>query len=340
VTISFTALPRIPFTVNGYVDIFLAFGDDFRFGGFLGFPNIALLIGLPDEYLMLQAASEQKNAEKKVLRRKPARRGSSGDDEWLVMETGSRSGGRRIVGEMHASNCVNGEMHAEHLGPTENVVAQGVMAEEEKKVEISAPIMQPRSSLFNSVVKEKEWTMKDTSDRWNRVGSIDWHEEYSNGFLLAEYALPIDLLKNDIMKAPFQNFNYWRGDFVLRFQLNGTPMHAGRLAFFFLPGINKTEFNLFHAGKTNFITQLNHVMISASTSTVVELKVPFIHQLLMCESPDDLGVYKFNQNIGNVFAVVYNRLRIGGTGTTSVKVNVLTRIENMHFMVPRIAIQL
>jgi hypothetical protein len=311
-----------------YVAVYCAVGDDFRLGCFLGTPSLTIQTGAPDFPAIAGGVKREKQKEQR-------RRDTMNDsDAWSVLSEDHLPPGIPKARRPRRMNDVRAQ--AEHVEPTENVLAEGVMAQEDKPAQSNEALMVPRNRLFETTVTEASWSVVDTLTRWNRVATITWVDDAVLGTQLAYIPLPSGLFQNEIFKMAFENFEYWRAGFELRFQVNGTPMHAGRLAAAFLPGYSQATFNGTHADLTSWITQVNHVMLSPTSSTVADLQIPFVHQALMCSTPTALNTYNSVSHIGSVFVVVFNQLTIGGTGSTAVNINVLVRLTDPHMMIPKI----
>nr|UNY47207.1 MAG: ORF1 [Picornaviridae sp.] len=158
------------------------------------------------------------------------------------------------------------------------------------------------------------------TDRYNNLGTFEWTTSHPFGQIIKQILLPNDIfpvLNNNPTTLPFNQYMFVRPQITLRFQLNSTRFHQGKLVigFRYYNRYSTGIATIVHASQ---IVQLDYASLIASSSNVVELKIPFQSHL------DMLPIH--NTNIGStlyyatVFVGVLSPLRTGPENTNHVTI--------------------
>lgn len=142
--------------------------------------------------------------------------------------------------------------------------------------------------------------------------------------LLPAVPYPNVWMNKTMIKSKLEGFRYFRGDLVLRLQVNAQPFNAGILMLFFNPfGNQLTEqpSSLTHFGG---VSGYRHVTMNIAEVTSVEMRIPFMcplsHYDLITQSGD----------MGTVLCKVYSQL----TGEASVDGALWAHYENVSLEMP------
>lgn len=183
-----------------------------------------------------------------------------------------------------------------------------------------------------SVMNEPAMSVEKLTGRMTFVGTSLWDTTMDTGDIIAQYSIPQDLLVNLAVTEPFNLFQYWRPQgniaFNVRVQVNGNKFTCGNLIAVFIPYASPSQCEPMLSDIIN-LTTLQHQIIPAATSGIVELAIPFTNPNSWFQLQGDIP-------IGTLTVMVYNKLQ---TSTDFVPVlEALTWMSaiNPIFKVPRI----
>nr|URG14946.1 MAG: polyprotein [Picornaviridae sp.] len=246
---------------------------------------------------------------------------------------------------------LNGFQVFEAQGDTEtnlNMTAtDGILLPELQSVQVETPTaskMSTSSRRAQMNMEDESWDLQRMVTRFNFVGTYTWAVGDIENHVIQQWELPLELLTLDINNTPFDHFLYWRGDIVVRFQLNGTRFHCGRAIAFFCPLMLKSEVDAWHGVNKPAQTTVNHLFLDPSISSTVELKIPFVNyrNYIFCAtrgtiatSPDSVGyATSVVDYLGRLRLQVFNPLQASAGAATNLNISVWASFPNSEFHVP------
>lgn len=187
--------------------------------------------------------------------------------------------------------------------------------------------------MSDATIKEMAWDLTRMIERPTLVSTFGWNTGSSH---IWNYSIPGDMLSIELVKVPFRNFQYWRGDVILRLQVAGSPLLQGILAMTFVPLITRSEGEdmLFDVSS---MTINPTVYLYANTNTMAELRIPYNH--VQSYLPTD---FVFNEALGDIpdysmgrvlIWVLEPLIAVGGVG--EITCSLFSIMENNQFKVPR-----
>lgn len=188
----------------------------------------------------------------------------------------------------------------------------------------------------DATIRETTWDLSRMIERPTLVGTFDWGQGMSR---LANFAVPGDLLNVSLIKIPFQSFQYWRGDLVLRLQVAGSPLLQGVLAMTFIPLVTTAEANQLSTGDLATLTLNPTVYLYANVNTMAELRIPFNSPFSYLNTDyilSNTGPLRdaLEGSLGKV--LIYPLLPFQTSGSVaSISCSLFTIFENNNFKVPR-----
>lgn len=183
------------------------------------------------------------------------------------------------------------------------------------------------------ILSDTTWTMESLVRKDAFVGQYAWNTTQVQGVNLASFQVPQDLIvTNSVAHTPFNIFVYWRGRARVKFLVNGTRFHSGRVICYFVPLMSNTSVAAWHGVSQPAQTAVNHVFLDPSDSTAAELLVDFVSPVsfinLRTFSGDPIGI------LGTLNVTVFNPLFTGAGTSTSVNVAVTVSFEDSLFKIP------
>lgn len=123
---------------------------------------------------------------------------------------------------------------------------------------------------------------KEMTERFNNLGTFTWSTSHAIGTIIKTFDLPLDaltVLANNPTTLPFTQYMFFKPNLTLRFQLNSTRFHAGKLVigFRYYNKFSTSIAELQHAAQ---IVQLDYVSLFAASSNIADLKIPFQSHML------------------------------------------------------------
>ena len=182
-------------------------------------------------------------------------------------------------------------------------------------------------------MQDRDWDLTAMVERFNYVRSINWNTSQGPLTEILSLRIPTDLLETRVSQGPFDRFVYWRGSPRIRFQLNGSRFHMGRLIAYFVPLTDTDTIDTWHKQNRAAQTSVQHIFLDPANSTIAELKIPFVNwgHYLNVENPDPNVDF-----LGYVRVAVFNQLRVVGAGVNPLRINILSSLEHSEFHVPGI----
>jgi hypothetical protein len=258
---------------------------------------------------------------------------------WCRMGDGFRFGGFVGLPAVVVYQYPTPEPPTEVTLQSDEELAGGVFTHENRPVITSVTQPTTTARYLGTHLPEENWTIPDLVERYTFVNNYSWDTSDDVGTVLFKLQIPLELLNNSIGKIPTDTFRFFRYSHItIRVQLNGTPMHQGRLAVFYQPGVPDSDYNTKYLNTTTFITSLDsNALLDPAKSTVAEIVVPFNHPLgaLHMGEANEEPLENFTHFLGYVRGIVFNKLRIGAAGSQSVDFNVITRIHGLRALVPQ-----
>lgn len=189
--------------------------------------------------------------------------------------------------------------------------------------------------LIRDVMPEAPWHTVEIMQKFIPLFTTPWPTSSATGIILNNVSIPdIIVLKNTLQKQILGLFAFFRGSLVLRFQLNSTPFHQGRVIIFFDPfnqmnndySNNTQKFaNIYSA------TGMPNVVLDASQSSIAELEIPFTHFQTLLTTINSTESFDL---LGTVRIMVLNQLGVATGGSTTVNITTQVRMKDVALHVP------
>lgn len=191
-------------------------------------------------------------------------------------------------------------------------------------------------SMSDATIKETAWDLSRIVERPTLVTSFEWTSSSVKGALLYRGSVPAAVLPIKLARIPFETFQYWSGDVVLRLQVAGSPIVQGIVAMTFVPLVTLSELNSMQDFPSLTINPT--VYLYANTNTHAELRIPYNHfqSYLDTDFPADRNTVPREQNLGFVQIYVFDPLIAVGS-VTSINCSLFAMLENNQFKVPRLS---
>jgi len=178
------------------------------------------------------------------------------------------------------------------------------------------------------VIQESPWTLTNMLERFSFKSTYDWPSSSISHTVLAKLRVPQDLIVNTITNAPFEVFNFWRGDVETRIQVTGTPFHQGMLAAVFVPLVTEqVNDQILQNFSSMSVNPTVYLFPNANTNAV--LKIPYNHFNQYLDLTD------LSQSLGYLSIVVFNKLELAAGASDTVTVSLFSRFLGSEFKVPR-----
>jgi hypothetical protein len=135
----------------------------------------------------------------------------------------------------------------------------------------------PIYDVMNAEDPYPDQGLKTVVERMYPVDTITWSGASAAEALIATYHQPSQLMTTSTnLQDKLKRFQYFRADTKVKFVLNGTPFHAGKLLIAFVPCLQKptTDCNPLQDIYTS--SGNNHYILSANTTVPVEFTIPFV----------------------------------------------------------------
>lgn len=189
--------------------------------------------------------------------------------------------------------------------------------------------------LGNQHLQDTHWDLEKMVMRSTYVGTYGWTTTQGVLDEFMSLQLPKDVLTSGLNSAPFKSFTYFKGDIKLRFELNATPFHVGKVLVYYVPLTSDYAIKSWHGSNLSAATTVQHVYLDASSSTVAEMTIPFanVQSHIACNG-ESHNARNF-QYMGYVKAMVFNPLLASTDASTTVNVTVYAEMVNVEFKLPQ-----
>lgn len=185
----------------------------------------------------------------------------------------------------------------------------------------------------NKHMEDTDWDLVKCLERRNFVETISWNTSQPSGTTLKTYVNPYEIIVSQIGQTPFKTFSYARWKYLkLSLQVQASRFQSGQLIAWFHPTMTSGEFVddtqlQVYTGKKNQML-LEHALIQASQSDMVELLIPFAF---------NKGWIDFNASdaLGTIGISVFNQLTAATGTTTEATINIYASLIGAQFRVPR-----
>jgi hypothetical protein len=155
------------------------------------------------------------------------------------------------------------------------------------------------------VLPDEEWFAAQQLSKPIVIQTLSWSStdvEYTNLF---DFNIPDVIASLDtIQSRTLRMYAFYRANWVLRFQLNGTKFHQGQLIAAIIPFNQRSPISATATGGyvTPSLTGFPSVQISASATAPVELKIPFVHMYdyFMSNAQNNLPLAKVQLAVLNI----------------------------------------
>nr|UZQ18724.1 polyprotein [Picornaviridae sp.] len=178
-------------------------------------------------------------------------------------------------------------------------------------------------------MQENQWHVRDVMSKPIPFYHGDWSTQQVQGTIIKQWEIP-----GDTLLGPHYNlaatFVFFRGHPTIRFQINGTKFHSGRLIAAFIPGFQFTQYDdkLYDVDQ---LTSLPHVILDAGFSNSGVINLPFVHMNTYFNMVQ--GSRKW-QSLGRLVLVVFNRLGSATTSSQTIGVTAWVHYDNCELHQP------
>lgn len=194
-----------------------------------------------------------------------------------------------------------------------------------------------RGHLEIGPVNDTHWDLAQMVERWSLVDTLQWTNT-ATGFVVARYNLPVDMIKSLPVTRAFNAFQFWRGGIKVRFMVNGTKFHIGRLIAYWTPLRNPVEVLAWQEQSFAAATGLNHVFVDAMVSNTGELEIPYVHPKQYLHTNDIAlsdSAHGAQGYLGTLTLQVFNPLLFAAGASNSLAVSVYVSFNDAEFKLLR-----
>lgn len=178
-------------------------------------------------------------------------------------------------------------------------------------------------------MQEDQWHVSEILRKPIPFYNGDWTTSQSQGHIIKQWDLP-----GDTLLGPHYNqtatFVFWRGHPTLRFQINGTKFHSGRLIAAFIPAFQFTQYDdkLYNLDS---LLSLPHVILDAGFSNSGVINLPFVHMNTYFNTVQGSRGW---QSLGRLILAVFNRLGSASTSSQNIGVTAWVSYDNCELHQP------
>ncbi len=182
------------------------------------------------------------------------------------------------------------------------------------------------------VIPDQEWFAAQQLSKPIVVEDVQWTSIQAYNTTLWTAAIP-DVLQtiDSLQSRTLRMYAFYRANWVIRFQLNGTQFHEGQLIAGLVPfNLRIDGTDLIPGGFSAIgLTGFPSVQISASATAPVELKIPFIHlyDYLMTNAANEVP-------LGQIYLKVLNPLLFSDGASPALTLTVSMYAEEPEVHVP------
>nr|QKN89029.1 MAG: polyprotein [Riboviria sp.] len=171
---------------------------------------------------------------------------------------------------------------------------------------------QTQPNLKDVSMQEDQWHVRDIMKKPIPFVHGDWSVSQNQGQIIGQWELPGDALLGPHFNQS-ATFVFWRGHPTVRFQINGTKFHSGRLIAAFIPVFSFGSYNdkLYDV---DTLTTLPHIILDAGFSNSGVINLPFVHMNTYFNSVANRPW----QSLGRLILVVFNKLSSATSSSQSI----------------------
>lgn len=190
--------------------------------------------------------------------------------------------------------------------------------------------------IMEDQMADEHWMAAQQLSKPVVIRQFNWSLDSAPGALLNQFSFPSVIGENDsIHQETLRMYSFYKFNWSLRFQINGTRFHSGQLIASWDPFIQASDLATYVARPFNVVyaTGLPNVLINASSNEPVEITIPFVHprNFLTTNSTKGFDV------LGSLRVNVLNPLRAadGSSNTLSVTVWLYADSPSVHVPIYR-----
>lgn len=188
---------------------------------------------------------------------------------------------------------------------------------------------QKETDLKEETMPEDRWQVADVMQKPIPIWSGDWSTGDANGKIIKQWLVP-----GDTLFGPHYNevatFTFIRLHPSIRFQMNGTKFHQGRLIAAFIPLYEFAAYDDKLYSINNF-TSFPHVKLDASMANSGSLEIPFVHMNTYFNTYS--GDRRW-QSLGMIVLAVFNQLKATTAASQSVGITAWISYNNAELQQP------
>nr|QZZ63321.1 hypothetical protein [Nelson Picorna-like virus 4] len=187
---------------------------------------------------------------------------------------------------------------------------------------------QTMPNLQQVSMPENEWHVRNIMAKPIPFWTGDWNTSNTLGQELKAWDIP-----GETIFGPHYNlmstFTFFRGHPKIRFQINGTKFHSGRLIAAFIPVFGATVENQLYP--VSNLVSLPHVILDASMANSGIIDLPFVH---MNTYFNTAAAVRSWQSLGTLKLVIFNKLRASDSASQNVGVTAWISYDNCELHQP------
>lgn len=193
-----------------------------------------------------------------------------------------------------------------------------------------ARVARAPATMLPPTMSGGDYSYGDILSRMTKVATTEWSQSAAPFSVLASYSMPFDMFRGAVTRV-IKRFQYFRGDVVIRFNVQSSPFHSGKVIASFLPLRNDGPSRTEHTSSLTNLTLNQHCLLFAGDNSSVELKIPWLHIKSMLEPNNPTGEIP----LGTLSLVVVNPLVTGVDNLDPVQISTFVSFENVGLKVLR-----
>lgn len=183
-----------------------------------------------------------------------------------------------------------------------------------------------QTTQADSILPEEQISFTSLAERPQLVATFKWTVGDGKNVEIFSGRVPWDFIIGSNI-APFQQFQYYRGNLHVTVKVQATAFHTGTLIIYFVPLTSDAEIDAHHVSSLPSKTIVQHQFLVASESNTVTLNIPF-HQIQSWLNTDDQSV-----DCGGLRVAVFNPLVVGDGQLDSAEVSLFASFPDAQFKV-------
>nr|QKN88970.1 MAG: structural polyprotein [Picornavirales sp.]QKN88976.1 MAG: structural polyprotein [Picornavirales sp.]QKN88978.1 MAG: structural polyprotein [Picornavirales sp.] len=186
--------------------------------------------------------------------------------------------------------------------------------------------------IMEQQMPDEHWMAAKQLSKPVVIRQFQWTEDSTAGAQLNTFDFPAVIGENDsIHQETLRMYTFFKFNWVLRFQINGTKFHSGQLIVSWDPfsqagaaNARYRPFNIVYA------TGLPNVLLNASSNEPVEITIPFVHPRNFLTTNSSRGF----DRLGTVRVNVLNPLRAAEGSSSSLSITTWLYADSPSVHVP------